>query len=208
MLQITASPRISNKSEKSMYSWSNGFILVVMAWYLYVSYMLLQDYQLCVETAFIHYNDVMMGAMASQVTSFTIVYLTFYSGADQRKCQSSASLAFVRGIHWWPVNSPRKWPVNVSIWWRHHDDGLSSHCRCIAWYFFTYIVNKFASADEGTINSFLIASVSITRLGIIILEYVYLIDFSMIEMLDVLNQSIWYQLRWKRWLLMALIAWD
>ena len=49
--------------------------------------------------------------MASQLTSFTSVYSTVYSGADQRKHQSSASLAFVRGIHWWPVNSPHKWPV-------------------------------------------------------------------------------------------------
>ena len=50
-------------------------------------------------------------AMASQVTSLTIVYSTVYSGADQRKHQSSASLAFVRGIHRWPVNSPQKGPV-------------------------------------------------------------------------------------------------
>ena len=41
----------------------------------------------------------------------TIVYSTLYSGADQRKHQSSVSLAFVRGIPWWPVNSPHKWPV-------------------------------------------------------------------------------------------------
>ena len=34
-----------------------------------------------------------------QITSLTIVYLTVYSGADQRKHQSSASLAFVMGIH-------------------------------------------------------------------------------------------------------------
>ena len=59
----------------------------------------------------IHYSDVMMGAMASQITSLTIVYSTVYSGADQRKHQSSASLAFVRGIHWSPVNSPHKWAV-------------------------------------------------------------------------------------------------
>ena len=49
--------------------------------------------------------------MASQITSLTIVYSTVYSGADQRKHQSSASLAFVRGIHRLPVNSPHKWPV-------------------------------------------------------------------------------------------------
>ena len=59
----------------------------------------------------LHYSDVIMSAMASQVTSLTIVYSTVYSSTDQRKHQSSASLAFVRGIHWWPVNSPHKGPV-------------------------------------------------------------------------------------------------
>ena len=52
-----------------------------------------------------------MGMVASQITSLTIVYSTVYSGADQRKRQSSASLAFVRGIHRGPVNYPHKWPV-------------------------------------------------------------------------------------------------
>ena len=47
-----------------------------------------------------HYNDVTMNVMASQITSLTIVYSTVYSGADQRKHESSAPLAFVRGIHW------------------------------------------------------------------------------------------------------------
>ena len=58
-----------------------------------------------------HYGDVIMGAMASRITSLTIVCTTVYSGADQRKHQSSASLAFVRGIHRGPVNSPHKRPV-------------------------------------------------------------------------------------------------
>ena len=58
-----------------------------------------------------HYNDVTMGAMASQNTSLTIFYSNVYSGADQRKHSSSASLAFVGGIHRWPVNSQHKWPV-------------------------------------------------------------------------------------------------
>ena len=58
-----------------------------------------------------HFNDVIMGSMASQNTNLTIVYSTVYSNADQRKHQSSASLAFVRGIHRWPVNSPHKWPL-------------------------------------------------------------------------------------------------
>ena len=58
-----------------------------------------------------HYNDVIMGAIASQITSLTIVYPIVYSDADQWKHQSSASLAFVRGIHRGPVKSPHKWPV-------------------------------------------------------------------------------------------------
>ena len=58
-----------------------------------------------------HYIDVIMGAVASQIASLTIVYSTVYSDADQRKHQSSASLAFVRGIHRGPVNSPHKWSV-------------------------------------------------------------------------------------------------
>ena len=52
-----------------------------------------------------------MSAMASKFTSLTIVYSIVYSGADQRKHQSSASLAYVSGIHRWPVNSPHKGPV-------------------------------------------------------------------------------------------------
>ena len=52
-----------------------------------------------------------MMEMASQITSLAIVYTIVYSDADQRKHQSSASLAFVRGIHRGPVNSPHKWPV-------------------------------------------------------------------------------------------------
>ena len=58
-----------------------------------------------------HYSDVIIGAMTSQITSLTIVYSTVYSGADQRKLQLSVSLAFVWGIHWWPVNSPHKGTV-------------------------------------------------------------------------------------------------
>ena len=61
-----------------------------------------------------HYNDVILGAIASQITSLAIVY-SVKSGADQRKHQSSASLAFVQGIHRWPVNSPHKWPVTRNM---------------------------------------------------------------------------------------------
>ena len=56
-----------------------------------------------------------MGAMASQITSLIVVYSAVYWGAEQRKYQSSASLAFVRGIHRGPVNSPSKGPVTRKI---------------------------------------------------------------------------------------------
>ena len=58
-----------------------------------------------------HCSDVIMGTMASQITNLTIVYSTVYSDAGPRKHQSSASLAFVRGIHRRSGNSPHKWPV-------------------------------------------------------------------------------------------------
>ena len=62
-----------------------------------------------------HYSDVIMGAMACQITRLTIVYSTVYPGEDQRKYQGSASLATVRGIHRSSVNSPHKWPVTRKI---------------------------------------------------------------------------------------------
>ena len=68
-------------------------------------------YQFITEFKVVHYNDVIMGTIMSQITGLTIVYSIVCSSADQRKHQSSASLAFVRGIHRGPVNSPHKWPV-------------------------------------------------------------------------------------------------
>ena len=52
-----------------------------------------------------------MTMLASQITSLTVVYSIVYSGVNQRKHQSSGSLAFVREIHRGPVNFPHKWPV-------------------------------------------------------------------------------------------------
>ena len=61
----------------------------------------------------LHYNDVIISAMASQITSLTIAYQAVYSGTDQRKHQSPAQMA---------SNAE-----NISIWWRHHDDnGIDS----------------------------------------------------------------------------------
>ena len=84
-----------------------------------------------------HYDYVTMRAMASQITSLTIVYSTDFSGTDERKHQSTASLAFVRGIHRWPVNSQTQMvskAENVFIWWRHHANRSPvSICECFHW---------------------------------------------------------------------------
>ena len=69
-----------------------------------------------------HYNDPIMGAIASQITSLAIVY----SDADQRKHQSSASLAFVAGNSLGTGEFPAQMASNaknISIWWCHHDIG-------------------------------------------------------------------------------------
>ena len=86
-----------------------------------------------------------MGAIASQITSLTIVYSIVYSDADQRKHQSSAALAFVRGIHRGPVNSPNKWPVARKMF--PFDDvimtyGKPSHESMLTWTKFRVILIK------------------------------------------------------------------
>ena len=58
-----------------------------------------------------HYDDVIMTMLASQISSLPVVCSIVYSDVNQRKHQSSASLAFVREIHRGPVNFPHKWPV-------------------------------------------------------------------------------------------------
>ena len=76
-----------------------------------------------------HYDDVIMTMLASQITSLTVVYSIVYSGVNQRKHQSSASLAFVWEIHRGPVNFPHKWPVtrkmfpfdDVIMWYYKND---------------------------------------------------------------------------------------
>ena len=74
---------------------------------------------------FPHYDDVIMDAIVSLITSLMIVYSTIYSDADQRKHQSSASLAFVWGIQGGPVNPPHKWPVTRKIF--PFDDVIMLH---------------------------------------------------------------------------------
>ena len=73
---------------------------------------------------------------ASQITSLTIVYSTVYSGPDQTKHQSSASLAFVRGIHRGPVNSPHKWPVTWKMF--SFDDVIMNKVHSPVWWMQKY----------------------------------------------------------------------
>ena len=82
---------------------------------------------LCVHSA--HYNDHIMDSMASQITSLTFVYSVVYLGADQRKHQSSASLAFVRGIHRRSMKSPHKGPVTRKMF--PFDDVIMIRCSRI-----------------------------------------------------------------------------
>ena len=73
-----------------------------------------------------HYDDVIMTMLASQITSLMVVYSIVYLGVNQRKHQSSASLAFVREIHRGPVNFPHKWPVTRKMF--PLDDVIMEHC--------------------------------------------------------------------------------
>ena len=73
------------------------------------------------------HGDVITSAMGSQNT-ITIVCSTVYSSADQSKHLSSASLAFVRGIHRWPVNSPHKGPVTQKMF--PFDDVIMPRVNC------------------------------------------------------------------------------
>ena len=82
---------------------------------------------------FVHYSDFIMSTMASQITtSLTIVYSIVYSGVDQRKHESSASLAFVRGIHRSPVNSPHRGPVARKMF--PFDDVMMTLSNHVIWY--------------------------------------------------------------------------
>ena len=90
-----------------------------------------------------------MSLTASQIASLTIVYSTVYSDADQRVHQSSGSLAFVRGIHRGPVNSPHKGPVTRKMF--PFDDVIMFYSLLHeSW----YGAVKYQIAWKGIINSY------------------------------------------------------
>ena len=86
----------------------------------------------------IHCIYVIMSAMASQNTGISIVFLTVCSYADQRKYQSSASLAFVRGLHRWPMNSQHEGPATLKIFPFHLCTERLGKC-CIQAYTWTIV---------------------------------------------------------------------
>ena len=85
---------------------SSAFLSTAMSKFTFWYYIPIECH-----TNALHHNNVIISSLASQITSITIVYSTVYSDADQKQ-QSSAPLAFLRGIHRRPVNSPHKWPVS------------------------------------------------------------------------------------------------
>ena len=90
-----------------------------------------------------------MSAMASQINSLTIVYSTVYSGADQRKHQSSASLAFVWGIHRLPVNSPHKRPVTRKMF---PFDGVIMSMLFISFYLSLFDIGDLYGNDSNYVE--------------------------------------------------------
>ena len=104
----------------------------------------------------IYYSDAIISAMASQITSLTVVYSTVYLSADQRKHQSSASLAFMRGIHRWSVNSSHKGPVTRKMF--PFDDLIMICSQC--WYLPTVItVHLLLSLHDCCTNIVLLSQI-------------------------------------------------
>ena len=120
---LTAQPIQQKGSIKAEHNWSFVRVSTGHQW-IFSQRMSHTEMAFNVVQSSCHYIDVIMGAIATQITSLTIVYSTVYSGADQRKHQSSA-LAFVWGIHRGPVNSPHKWPVTRTMF---PFDDVIMHC--------------------------------------------------------------------------------
>ena len=128
----------------------------------------INNYIFTINISSIHHYDVIMGAMARQITSLAIIFSSVYSGTDQRKHQSSASLAFVRRIHRWPVNSPHKGPITRKMF--PFDDVIMSGITIItgsasrSWYenlsnrdgYFCTNVYSFLSSEQCAGNTVLL----------------------------------------------------
>ena len=127
-IRISCPPPPPPKKKKKKITFSSYFIMLriglrigslkiflcdndLILYYEFIAWDLDVGVQRLVSSPNYHYNDVIMSAMASQITGVSIAHSTVCSGTDQRKHQRSVLLAFVRGIHRWPVDSPHKRPV-------------------------------------------------------------------------------------------------
>ena len=100
-----------------------------------------------------HYSDVKRSAMVSQIIGVSIVCSAICSGADQRKHQSSASLAFVRRIHRWPVDSHQKGAVTQMMF--PFDDVIMCFdgiCCCMVLAVFAPHCTPFQCVANGTVT--------------------------------------------------------
>ena len=93
-----------------------------------------------------------MDWIASQITSLPVVCSIVYSDVNQRKHQSSASLAFVREIHRGPVNFPHKWPVTRKMF--PFDDVIMLHIlqntKCVFIVAFSNFLNYMNALEQIT----------------------------------------------------------
>ena len=112
---------------------------------------------------FNHHHDVIMSAMASQITGVSIVCSAVYSGADQRKHQSSASLAFVRGIHRWPVDSPHNGPATRKMF--PFDGVIMNHVECIEWQGTMMLYQSWFTLTDHSKKVFMCGVIFITVVG-------------------------------------------
>ena len=132
----------------------------------------------------LHYGDVIVSAIASQITSLTIVYSTVYLDADQRKHQSSASLDFVWGIHRGPVNYPHKWPVTRKMF---PFDDVIMRIRAIfaknthRWGL--YITNQILlfGIDRNSFYIILVATLLLFHILIQVMVWCWIVDKSFLE---------------------------
>ena len=104
-----------------------------------------------------HYDDVIMTMLASQITSLPVVCSIVYSDVNQRKHQSSASLAFVREIHRGPVNFPHKWPVTRKMF--PFDDVIMKSPRTQS----TEYINSYGVINVWNVPAFISAIVFVIR---------------------------------------------
>ena len=147
-----------------------------------------------------------MSTMAFQITSLTIVYSTVYSGANQRKHQSSASLAFVSGIHRWPRTKASN-EENISIWWRHH----AYYINHVVWFCFkyAYFLQWLSWSLVRLLFLFSLLSLSLSFLLLLSLHYYHYYYYSIFHLsirhiwLLMHVDLIWYQ--HKLWRDMAII---